>query len=371
VRNTTLYTNKPKTFRRSSTSIFGKWGDNLQNIKKNIRSIYIPDGFTKELEAKCQFFLETGETFQFTEEELVSLKVLLQTDQSGAEALIVAYECKDGDYRKLFKHNIKPHVYVALKLFPDVWKKKMREKAGLDIDIDLLNITPIELLRSNPEFKELDLLIKDSDNWGTGERYYYYSKQTCHSGNYQVGWHTFIMNTLEKSGGKVVLKRQQGEHFLNTYHSLFPEIMERNFRIRCAVDQYKLIYNIFGFPYQITNYDITEKTYKEYYAWPSQSAVGEITRMAFTNLQTYIEEHHRKWDILADTHDSIMQQVPLLEAKEGKQKMQEYMNIEMTSPVDNVKFNMKSECQIGFNWGPFDKHNPDKNRLGLREVNWL
>ena len=43
------------------------------------------------------------------------------------------------------------------------------------------------------------------------------------------------------------------------------------------------------------------------------------------------------------------------------------MNQKLISPVDGVEFNMKSECQVGFNWSGYKK---DKNILGLRELSW-
>jgi hypothetical protein len=311
--------------------------------------------------------LETGDTDLFTEEELDKLRIFLQADQSGAEALIVAFDSEAGDYRQLFINNVKVHVYVAMKLFKDVWPLKMREKSGLNLDIETLDNTPIPKLKLNPQWRELDLLIKDSDNWPLTERFYYFAKQTVHSGNYDIQWAKFILNVLEKSGGKINIPEHEGKRFLETYRGLFPEIPERNRRVRRQVDETKLIYNLFGFPYQITNYNITEHGYKEYYAWGPQSTVGEITRIAFTRLQEIIEENRYKWDILADTHDSYLVQCPLRDTSTCKKAMQECMNQELTSLVDGTVFRMKSECQCGFNWSK----KKSNNLLGLRELKWL
>ena len=98
----------------------------MQNIEKSKRGIYHSDGFNPHdpvLIQKCLYWLKTGDTDPFTDEELDTLRVLLQRDQSGAEALIVAYDSEPRDYRQLFIHNVKPHVYVALKLFKDVWAR--------------------------------------------------------------------------------------------------------------------------------------------------------------------------------------------------------------------------------------------------------
>lgn len=644
--------------------------------------MYIPDGFeTGDIENKCRYWLKTGDLTPFTNEELEKIRVFVQVDQSGAEALIVAYLCKPGDYRQLFLNNVKPHVYVALKLFKDVWTKKMKDKGGLveDFNIDLIDRTPIPELKQNPFWHDLDLLIKDSDNWKLTERYYYFAKQTCHcvdgetevltkkgwvridsvnpqdeiaivnkwqnvvfevpqtynqfqytgdmyhfqgdevdqlvtpnhkmiykankkwyikeasdfyhnyrgrfniptsaffngsiilpewkiqllaavqadaniqtksqarfrlvkdrkierltdilikgkvehtfnpytdltssdnmvsefvvkgiddiiellgdpkrfgaflltlskeniatlvaelphwdgtytesylhkrveymskylenvewiktilhlhnrqgtilkcgeiyklglnnrevsiasnnkiikdwtgmvycpavstgmfmirrngkisithnSANYGIRGPTFQMNVLDKSGGKVALSKEDAERFLTVYRSLFPEIVEWNRQVLRQVEENGILYNLHGFPYYITDYLDSKRlamNEKEWISWVPQSTVGEITRIAFSDLQLdYIEPRKKKWDILADTHDSFMCQCPLYEVLECISTMQQYMNQEFTSPFDGVKFRMKSEANIGFNWAP---EKPKKNELGLQSPKWL
>ena len=373
MRNSTLYVlGGPVTFRRGSRRILPEknkkgigWGGNLQNLEKSLREVYISDGFIEALKEKCLYWLQTQDLSIFTEEELVSLRVFAQTDQSGAEALIVAYDTENKDYRQLFIHGVKPHVYVALKLFKDVWAKKAIEhNVNIPISaIEELDNTPIGKLKLNPYWYELDKLIKESDGWPLTERYYYFSKQTCHSANYGIEWNTFIMNVLEKSGGKVVLDKEEGKRFLGVYRSLFPEIPDRCKRVENQVRYTGIIYNMFGFPFIITDKHLTDM--KKYYAWGPQSTVGEITRTAITNMQTYIEEEGKKYDLLADTHDSMMHQCPLMDIEDCCTKQQFFMNQKFTSPIDGVVFNMKSETSIGFNWNSYKK---GKNELGLREL---
>lgn len=371
MRNSTTYKlSGTKTFRRASSKILGRWGSNLQNIEKSMREVYEPDGFNNHLTAKCSYWLETGDLSIFTEEELFTLRVFLQTDQSGAEALIVAYDCDPKDYRQLFIHNVKPHVYVALKLFLDIWKKKAIEHNVLisPDTIDKISNSKIYELKNFPEWRDLDKLIKDSDNWSLQERYYYLAKQTCHSANYDIQAQTFRMNLLEKSGGKVNLPMKDADYFLNMYRGLFPEIPERNRRVARQVEETGIIYNMFGFPYQITNYNLNENNMKEYFAWLPQSTVGEITRKAVTKFQTWVEDTNQVGvDVLADTHDSFLVQCRLIDVVEVKKMKQHCMNQELVSPIDVTRFNMKSECNCGFNWNNFKK---EKNILGLQEVSW-
>lgn len=671
-----------KSFRRASKQLLVKkfilngktvskgYGSNIQNIEKGAREMYHPDGFSPSLTEKCQFWLKTGDTDVFTEEELSKLRCFAQCDQAGAEALIVAYLCEPGDYRQLFIHNVKPHVYVAMKLFKDVWTRKLKQSGGLieDFNIEDLCSLSISQLKLNPFWKDLDSLIKSSDNWPLTERYYYLAKQTVHcvdkdtevltkngwtsisnvdiateiaisdgyitkfekplvmnefdysgemlyfvgeeidqyvtpehkmvyssnnkqhiafakdviklnrpniptstsyiggevnlkdwevkllvaiqadgyiepsgrlrfkfskdrkidrllsilteanikyeynpyvdetsggnivgdirfyanditkwfggikqwnswllkfsknnlelliselkfwdgtstfsyrnkreeycsfvesnidwiktichlvnkqgtkskdghklginnrtksiassnskwqftgkvycptvstgiflvrrkgkislthnSANYGIMAPTFRMNILDKSGGKIVISKEDSEKFLLVYRSLFPEIPDWNEQIKRTVQMTRMLFNLHGHPYTITDYHLEDSTMKEYIAWVPQSTVGEITRIAFSALQEYIEQEKKPWDILQDNHDSYMQQFPLTHVRDAVKKQQEYMNQKLQSPVDGAIFYMKSEVNIGFNWGSQKQSNP----LGLQSPSWL
>ena len=333
------YVAGPKTFRLASRQIMPKkqehngkfkkvgFGGNLQNIEKGMREIYIPD----------------------------EGKIFVQTDQGGAEALIMSYDCEPGDYRQLFIHNVKPHVFVALHLFKDIWPKKMREHSMLGdikLDMDAVLSTRISELKSIPYWRDLDLLIKDSDNWDVSQRYYYFAKQTCHSANYNIQKDTFRMNILDKSGGKIVIPPDEAERFLLVYRALFPEIPERNRRVRRQAEQTKMLFNMYGHPYHISQYWPSESNYKEYYSWCPQSTVGMITNIAFANMQSFIEDNNLDWDILINGHDSIVSQCPVAEVLDCAKKQKEFIEQSFESTLDHVPFKMKSDSMAGFNWAP-------------------
>lgn len=330
-----------KTFRLASTKILGKFGTNLQNLEKGLRRSFIPD----------------------------EGKIFVQVDQSGAEALIVAYLATDGPFRELFTHKIKPHVYVALRLFKHIWTSKMREARILTsdtaFDIEELIRTPISELKEQPLWKSLESIIKDSDSWSLQERYYYLAKQTCHSGNYGVGANMFRMNILEKSGGKIVVTKDEAEYFLLTYHSLFPQITEWHERTKRQIERTGMMYNLHGHPFTLTEPSVIDSKWKEMYAWVPQSSVGEITNIAYCQLQEYIEKENLPYDLLANTHDSYLVQCPVGEERNAAKLMQHFIEQSFKSPVDGIEFTMRSEAQAGFNWSPYKK---DKNPLGLKEI---
>lgn len=334
-----------RTFRLGSRKILGQFGGNLQNIEKSMREIYIPD----------------------------EGKIFVQTDQSGAEALIVAYLCEKGDYRKLFENRIKPHTFLGMHLFKEIWGKELRSRgiitADSGFDIRALINAPIDSLKSTPFWKELDLLIKDSDNWPI--RYYYLAKQTEHSSNYDIQPPMFRMNVLEKSDGKISISKEDSERFLMTKFSLFPEIKDWHQRCIRQCKEGKILFNLHGHPYTITAYEILEGQKKEYLAWAPQSTVGEITNIAYAKMQSFIEQENLDWDCLVNCHDSIMSQCPIEEARACGLKQKEFIEQSFVSPVDGVWFQMRSETQIGFNWNVTKKNKQTgvvTNPMGLKEL---
>lgn len=315
-RNTTGYKLAgTETFRISSAKLLSRWGGNLQNVEKSLRKIYIPD---------------EGKTF-------------VQVDQSGAEALVVAYLCRAGKFRQLFNVGIKSHVYVALNLFADVWKAKLPE-----IDINEYLCATIDKLTTLPKWKELDKLIKSSDLWPSAERYYYMAKQVCHSANYSIGANEFALNVLKNSEGQIALTSLQAGTFLAKYNTLFPEIKNWHLEIQLALKMTRTLRNLQGFPRRFYG-PLIDKTFKEAYAFVPQSTVGTITNIAVTTLQRFIEQEKLDWDILTSTHDSYLVQCPPAEAEACASKMKEFIEQCLVNSRGE-EFRMKSEASIGPNW---------------------
>ena len=336
--STSLNIGRTSTFRLGSSKILGRWGTNLQNIEGSLRRIYLAD---------------IG-------------KLLIQVDQSGAEALIVAYLCRQGNFRDLFIHDVKPHVFVALHLFKEVWKYHVN-KGTLDVkcDIDELCNTPIPKLKENPFWKQIDTLIKSSDNWPARERFYYIAKQVCHSSNYGVGPAMFSLNTLEKSKGKIVIDRKEAEKYLNFYHGLFPEIREWHEQVKQQLELTGYLYNLFGYPrYFHKNGKYEEQMFKEAYAFVPQSTVATITNIACEHFQNHIEFKSLQWDLLTNTHDSFLSQAPDEEAMDCAITMSDMLNQELVAQ-DGTKFRMKSEAAIGKNWSSYKE---GVNDDGLKKI---
>lgn len=284
-------------------------------------------------------------------------KKLGQIDQAGAEALIVAYLCRAGRYRQLFLFGIKPHTYVAMRIFKEHWAKLL----GLRDIEEYLN-APIPKLSSLPYWKDLAKLIKNDDDK------YYVGKKTAHSSSYGVKGPTFQLSVLLDTEGKLIIPIQDCKIFLNIFlHELFPEISEWQFDIQQELNNGRVLKNLFGDSRRFTG-PWGEDLFRKAYAFKPQSTVGVLDSRAILAVQDELDEGmHREYglDILNNNHDSMLVQFydNGCDVEVGK-LLQSKMNMELTSPRGE-KFFMRSEFQTGYNWRPYDK---EKNPDGMREV---
>lgn len=338
----------PDTYRLSSRAMLkrkGKvrsgYGRNFQNFNKDDREIIIAD------EGKC----------------------LIQVDQAGAEALIVAYLCKPGKFRLLFELGIKCHTFVALHLF----KEQLATKCpALRTGIFELAKLPIDKLKEHSAWDEVGGLLKDSDNWPARERYYFIAKMVVHSSNYDIRWPTFQNHVLEKSEGQIVLSASEAKSFIQFYRFLFPEIPHYHIDIQAELKQNgRVLRNLFGHPRHF-NEPWGDSLFKQAYAFKPQSTVGQITNYAIVELQE-ANEWGSGFDILQNGHDSILAQCRIGTEFFWAQKIKNKLERNLVSPRGD-KFKMRAEVSIGMNWKPCSKKkNPDGsvtivNPTGMKEV---
>lgn len=315
------------TLRLASRKLF-KYGTNLQNPSARICEIYIPDA---------------GYKFG-------------QVDQAGAEAKVVAYLCRHGNLRDLFISGIKPHVFVAMHVFADLWEKSVLGPIGDSIKPYINCSVPV--LNSLPNFRLLNKAIKNS------EREYYVGKKLCHSCNYGVGWSTFQDTVMKDSENTVCLSNDEAKYYHGMYHDIFPEIQEWHHRVKQEVLETKMLRNLFGYPRQFTQ-GLSYAFWKEWYAFVPQSTVATITNIATVEMQQHIEDKKLDWHLLNNKHDSFLCEFPDSVADEHAWVLEARKLIEkdLVAP-DGTPFKMGSEAHTGFNWG---KYNEEENPNGLRE----
>lgn len=262
----------------------------------------------------------------------------VQADQSGAEALIVAYLSKPGRYRELFINGIKPHTYIAMHLFHQQYNWGVTE--------DMLSMSISELAHL-PNWKSIDSLIKKSGHP------YDIGKRTAHARSYRMAWRTFLMSNLKQSKGTLVLSVKEAKAFLELFDKLFPEVINWQLEIEAIIKSTKTLHNLFGFPRTFYRKP-TDSYVREAISWIPQSTVGCLTHKAYIETDDYITEHRRDWTLLNNKHDSYLMEVPDAEILEAGKFMQRCLKHTFTGR-DGVQFTMNSEVQAGKDWAHMER----------------
>lgn len=307
------------TFRLASRKMLKLWGTNMQNWTKRLRKIIKPPPGMK----------------------------FLQVDQSGAEALIVAYLCRRGKYRELFENKVKVHIYVALGLF------KQQFEAELGYKLDEFIEAPIAEMVKLPRWNQVSEVIAISDEWPGKRRYYFMAKKTCHSANYDIKWPTFRLSILQETEGQLCLSPDESKGFLLGYRGMFTEIPEWHLETQSIVKSDRRLCNLFGFPRQFTG-QFDEQMFKKAYAFVPQSTVGTITNITFTSVFNELEQHPeiygRECSVVQNNHDSVLVQGPEELMPQLTSLVQRYMNCELMNPRGEI-FHMKSAATVSDSWG--------------------
>lgn len=307
-----------RSFRLASSKLFGEFGGNAQNWKKDS---------LRFLEARrgCSF---------------------VQADQAGAEALVVAYDAPPGRFRRLFENSIKPHTYMAMHLFAD------RFLADHDRnDYWLAEPSDIKKLPDWPALKEV------INNSGVP---YDLGKRIIHASNYRMGPRTFAFNTLKQTEGKLVLTIKQCEEYLAMFRIIFPEIVEWQNEIEQRVMRDRKLVNLFGYPRAFER-NITDEYIREAISWIPQSTVGTITNIACSRFQYKYGEKRKQWRLLNNKHDSFMVECPDADIADVSSIMVDLLAVRLKGR--DTEYTMRSEVQVGKNWG---KYNENYNPEGMR-----
>jgi len=323
------------TFRNTSKMLFKNWpaqcGTNLQNPSERICEIYIPD---------------EGKAF-------------VQCDQSGADARIMAYLMPAGNkLRLLYENDIKPHTYIALHLFKEYWHSYYKLDSYALCAMDISNLPNSALWQRTAK-----IIKKDKDAATGFELRYFLGKKSVHSFNYKKMPQTFIFDILKESEGRFVIPLNEGIRIYETYHALIPELNDLFRKQEKYLREYRTLRNLQGYPRRFDSI-FTDKFFREAISFIPQSTVACINKDAWIDMQEYIETNNKDWDILNEKHDSLLMQAPIAEAEECGRKLKSFQERWLVSPFGE-KFQMKSECSIGFNWRKYDeKLNPN----GMKET---
>ena len=308
-----------KSFRLACSKLLSHYGTNLQNPPPSLLRCITPD---------------RGYCF-------------VQVDQAGAESLIVSYLSQPGRYRALIENDIKQHSYVAYHIFPEL----------VDYRSEFSLIDPARLA-IHPDWKpKYAKVIKNS-----GYKYFL-GKKVNHARSYKMKWPTFQLSVLKDTDGKIALSSQEAKKFLNTWDELFPEVISWQDEIEHVLNTTRTLYNLFGYP-RVLHERLNDSLVREAISWIPQSTVGCNTHQAVIKTSAFINDSNVDWSILNNKHDSYLTQVPESEAMQAAELMKSHINTEFIGR-DGVKFRMKSEAAVGYNWDKYDK---ESNPNGMKEI---
>jgi len=298
-----------KSFRLSAKQMFGEIGGNLQNMPEDMRSFMVAD----------------------------EGKLLFQVDQSGAEALIVAYLAERGNYRELFDVGIKPHTYLALNIFIDKFRGKYPK--------DRYQFRKPSELVQLPEWKDLNKFISKDESNVTE---YQLGKRIAHAKSYGMGPITFRKNVLQESQGEILLSTADCKHFLTMFEKLFPEIIEWQERLKEQVIKNRVLYNLFGYPREFTGRWNMELE-REALSYVPQSTVGVLTSLVFTDLEQLSCTTEPGLDVLVNVHDAVVGQHLEEHVERICRHTMDLFKRPLTAPSGEV-FYMKSEAMVDKTW---------------------
>lgn len=276
--------------------------------------------------------------------------ILIQPDQEGAEALVVAMECRPGKYRRLFDLGIKVHSYMALQIFTDKFRGEYPASRYKAIEPDVF--------AAYQEVRTLLNTIKHSEDE------YYLGKKTIHSFTYDEGPQTFRLVCLEESEGKINLTFKQAKEFRGIWQETFPEITEWQAVTigRLAAD--RTLRNLFGYPRYFGRL-WNDELKRQAYAFVPQSTVATVTNLAYTELFYRILRERLPWMLLNNKHDSLLIEVP--DTAEHREMAIAYCREHVGRLLKSSRgeeYHMKVGISLGHNWAKKSETNPE----GMEEI---
>jgi hypothetical protein len=308
-----------RSYRLACSKLFG-FGLNVQQVDKGVgRMLVAPTGYS-----------------------------IVQSDQAGAEALVVAYLARPARYRSLFQNGVKPHTYLAMHIFQDTWNFEGHKDFFLNLSIDIKDMV------AHPHWKTLNKIIKNSG------KPYDSGKFTAHGKSYRMGPFTFQRSCLKKTQGALALDVAECKYYMSVFDTLFPEVIEWQDEVELEVRATRKLTNLFGYPGTFER-NFTDSYIREAISWIPQSTVACITHNAAIAIAPAIESMDGY--VCNNKHDSLAVMVPDEFIPAAVDLIESALKVTFNNGRDGATFTMGVESQVGKNWGKYSEKNPE----GMRE----
>lgn len=281
--------------------------------------------------------------------------VFWEIDKRMAEWVIVAYLANDASMLKAIEDGLDVHSYTASMMFdtPIELVQLDSKLVGMNTDPELLG----QLRGAEPA---LTRFLHKFPRTMSGRQM---GKKSNHGLNYDEGYAKFsLINEVEQSEGK---------RCVELYHRVYPGVRQTfHAGIKYQLQKDRTLTNCFGRKIRFLDQWGPDLWKAGYSALPQSTQVDGVNR-------GMVAAYHDDWlcegpggiDILAQSHDAILTQVPMRwfeneGAFEGAlEAMYKYLSPELE--YNGRKFQIDNDSKIGLNWGGYHREN---NPKGMREI---
>lgn len=313
----------------SSATVFGT-GTNLQNLPQEFKKFLVADpGY-----------------------------VFWEVDKRQAEWVVVAYLANDASMIKVVEEELDAHTYTASMMFlvPEDVLKAEAKLVGSSSDSDY--IFTVRNGAIDPQF--ISRLPRGMSGRQAG-------KKSNHGLNYDETFVTFALtNEIEQNEAKRIIQ---------LYHQVYPGIRQTYHEsVKRQLQKDRTLTNCFGRKVRFLDAWGADLWKAGYACLPQSTVVDSLNKgMVETYRTDWICGDRGGVDLLAQTHDSILLQVPAhwfsdndgADPAFGKLLEQVYRNVSPELQYNTRRFRIATDSKIGLNWGAY---HPEKNNQGMREI---
>jgi len=310
----------------SSSTIFGT-GTNLQNL---------PQEFKK--------FLVADEGYVFWE-----------VDKRQAEWVVVAYLANDAAMIKVVEEGLDPHIYTSKMMFGIPEEVMWAESKLVGMNTDAETVSALRL--QDP------VIAKWASKFPRSMSGRQCGKKSNHGLNYDEGPYQFaLLNELEQVEAKRIIE---------LYHRVYPGIRQTYHEsVKRQLQKDRTLTNCFGRKVRFLDAWGPDLWKAGYSMLPQSTQVDALNQgMAEIYDSNWLCAGDGSLDILAQTHDSILMQVPIEwffnEGAFDGAKEFVYNALSPELEYNGRKFKIATDSKLGLNWGGFHK---ETNPKGMRDL---
>jgi len=153
------------------------------------------------------------------------------------------------------------------------------------------------------------------------------------------------------------------EEFQDKYYGAFPAIPQFHTWVAEQLQTKMYLTNVFGRRRDFFDRPDSDVTLRKAVAYLPQSATGDRLNLGLYRIWKYMPEAQ----LIAQVHDAVYFQTPsFLEPEDINEKVLKLLEIPLY--FKGRRFVVPAEGKMGYNWGSFDKDNPEKNPNGLKKL---